>query len=393
MARRNAARIRRLYGLEPGLIDKNKNEDHPVLVQGLSLSPKGQQQQQPVEFLKCKRTHAEEVLILTAQVSELRQQYVDEADQRSIVEMALVNEQKQVQEVQEALNIMCQTSDGENAKLVRELRDEIEALKEELSMERKRADDADIDAADAVQLTYLCVKEKERVEGELQQAWMEIERLQLEFQQRAEYYHLNYKEESQGPLNDNNVESLRINGVQNEILDSNTGHEFAPQSINEDGNLMKKVAHVNAKIPPPPPKNLNENHMNGTHDSMHVESSPTAMLPPPPRPPKISPYERETTEDSVIGHSFVEDDETSACRMFHGGVESAPTSPIQQRRIWPDENDNRGVNLLSPISVETRGSTISTVLNFEDKSSRPTRAMVSSGRNILKKFKRISASK
>ena len=67
------------------------------------------------------------------------------------------------------------------------------------------------------------------------------------------------------------------------------------------------------------------------------KSSPAAMPSPPLRPPKISPYEREMTEDIVI--AFIEDDDTSACRMFHGGVESAPTSLIQQRRIWPDKND------------------------------------------------------
>ena len=395
MARRNAARIRRLYGLgaDESYEMAYASLDHTALNTVVSMQET--QHQQPMEFMQCKRSHAEEVLILTAQVSELRQMCSDEANKCSVIESALIKEQKQVHELQEALNIMCET--GENSKLVQELQHEIEALKEEILLERKRADEADIDALEAVQLTEFCVQEKERIEGELHHAWMEIEKLQLELRQRQELSLMNDKVELINPLNRQNMindEHNRTDIIHDEMLNNEYGHESAPQSIEEDERMGKTVINEDTSfslLPHPESISNDKKEVSEGICDFSTVPSPVAMPPPPPRPPKIDPSQREITDDSVIGHSFIGDDDVSACRMFQNGVESMPSSPLHQRRIWPDDSSTVDPNMMSPISVETGGATFNSVMYANENKSRPARAMVSSGRDLLKKFKRVTA--
>ena len=464
-ARQNAARIRRLYGLQDeDSVRVKQYKGSPLSSDGLSPGVGGWKDGGvgedvigssggKLEFKKCKRSHAEEVLILRTKITEIQEQHSHEIEKRVSVEKDLL---KQVNELQEALNIMCTSAcdsqisaDEENdQKWKEEIETEIDSLKEQLLKEKERADLAEVDAAEAIELTEACVVEKEKVEEELQQAWAEVERLRYSL-------HLNTNEECD--VGDN-VESENISemgcdpaikevkdilteklpfidrsgntkmmkvtvpaenkevvqtdllvGVEVESINNDDGRDNVAQAsfdkfAEEEKDVSIKMSQCVDDVQTKQTSELNEIEKEaGDHENIppssiviqplpekekeinvNVIPSPVAMPPPPKRLPKIIDVDRFVTEDSVIGHSFLVEDDVSACRMYQGGgVESGPSSPLHQRKIWTDDIDTNEKNLMSPLSVTTQSTSRSL-------RSRPGRAMVKNGRDILKNIKRIN---
>eukprot|EP00814_Leptocylindrus_danicus_P017358 CAMPEP_0116022770 /NCGR_PEP_ID=MMETSP0321-20121206/11181_1 /TAXON_ID=163516 /ORGANISM="Leptocylindrus danicus var. danicus, Strain B650" /LENGTH=370 /DNA_ID=CAMNT_0003493897 /DNA_START=101 /DNA_END=1213 /DNA_ORIENTATION=+ len=279
---------------------------------------------------KIKTSHAEDVLALTLKIQELEAELGVEKGKNEELEGRLKSEKNRSLELTEALNIMCTT--GENL----ELTEEMGSLQHELEEYKMRVVAAEEDAETAVELTKMCLEEKEALEHALQRAWGEIEML---------------KQGQQGQVDVASIAAPTTLG----------------QSHSEEVVESRKSSLVPLEIP-----------------------SPELMPPPPPRILKQQNLDREVTggdgDDSVIGYSFVADDPDSCMKLAHTGVDSAPSSPLIQRRMWQAYPDDYGINhgpMLSP------GSQCSMSARSISSSTKPARSMVKNGRDILKRLKKV----
>ena len=321
VARQNAAKLRSSLNIMLGGHELRSDKKTKA------TTPKNRIAAMPAVALSCekiKTSHAEDVLALTLRVQGLEAALGVEAEKNKEFEDRLKAEKQRSTELTEALNIMCTT--GENLQVTEDMGN----LRQELEEYKERVGAAEEDADTAVELTRMCLEEKESLEHALQRAWIEIEMLkQL---QRVDH------------VDD-------TNGAVPRLLAQSHGEEV--------GN--RKSNSVSLEIP-----------------------SPELMPPPPPRIPKQQNLDREVSngdgDDSVIGYSFVADEPDSFIQLAHTGVDSAPSSPLIQRRMWQTYPDDYGANhgpMLSP------GSQCSVSAN------KPARSMVKNGRDILKRLKKI----
>ena len=424
-ARLNAARIRNLY-LATDCASSSSNCSNAITS---VTNTRADSEYSGYNFQICKRTHAEEVLLLTVQLEELNKNYENEKEQVLGLKEELEKERTKSVQLQEALDIMCsmEASNDTNAsdpatkekeekkdRLIASMQSELEDMKNQLSFTEQKAIHAEQDAAEAMVLVETCVVEKEKIEMELHEAWEELKLLR----DGVSSCHGNYNNTGdlldEHPKNDEigtepifgsnmiddddevvsestnpsdiNLNSTELEGVEPEVSQAIPSPILMPPP---PPRPPQEATASNFKIPPPPPPQ--NQVVSQTIDHQNFPSADDSFSKLPHRPPD---FNRQITNDSVVGHSFLEDE--SVCNIYSHGVISPPTSPIQQRRIWTTEKENKNsVNSLpTPMSALSQASTWSEYVNLQNDANKrstnqPSRSMVNSGRNLLKKFKRV----
>jgi len=441
-ARLNAARIRNLY-LATDCASSSSNCSNAITS---VTNTRADSEYSGYNFQICKRTHAEEVLLLTVQLEELNKNYENEKEQVLGLQEELEKERTKSVQLQEALDIMCsmEASNDKNAsdpaakeeeekkdRLIECMQSELEDMKNQLSFTEQKAMHAEQDAAEAMVLVETCVVEKEKIEMELHAAWEELNLLS----DRVPSSHGNNNNTGdlldEHPKNDEigtepifgsnviddddevasestnpsdiNLNSTGLEGVEPEVSQAIPSPILMPPppprqpqeatasnfKIPPSPRPPQEATASNFKIPPPPPQNqVVSQTIDPSQNFQSVDDSFSNL---PNRPPD---FDRQITNDSVVGHSFLEDE--SVCNIYSHGVISPPTSPIQQRRIWTTEKENsKSVSSLpTPMSALSQASTWSEYVNLQNDANKrstnqPSQSMVNSGRNLLKKFKRV----